>query len=806
MLVSLNWLKELTPYDGPSDQLAHTLTMRGLEVEEQFKPFARLQDLVTGRVVDCQPHPNADKLSLCQVDVGQEASLQIVCGAPNVQAGQCVAVAPVGVTLPDGMKIKRTKIRKVLSEGMICSEKELQLGEDHSGIMVLEHAFPPGTGLLKALNLDDLIFDIGITPNRADCLSILGVAREVAAAFSLPLTPPDPELTESEPATASQVTIAIDDPDLCPLYQARIIQGVDIGPSPAWMRYRLLSMGVRPINSIVDVTNYVLLELGHPLHAFDADLLEGKTVRVARARDHQRLVTLDEQERILSRDDLLIWDGTRPVALAGVMGGQNSEISSGSDHVLLECAVFHPGTVRKTARRLNLSSEASYRFERGVDQGGADLATDRAASLIQRLTGGRVLSGIARNEPRPLATDVPIVFRPERARQLLALDVDSSFCARSLKSLGCSLANSGPEQLTVTPPSYRLDLEREVDLIEEIGRVYGLENVPETLPRIAKPLHRPEPVPVFGPQQPSYEFMKQIKIWAQGLGFLEAVNYSFVGAAELEKLGLHTSGVIPVQNPLSADQDSLRPALAPGLLQSLESNLNQGHQDLRLFEVARTFEHHPESETTALERTALGLVLHGRRHPETWPWEDQPVDYHDIKGVIEHLLTTLGLDAPRWVLLEEHPFLFPAVAIELSGEVCGHTGQLKTEQARDYRARTPVWMAELHLDTLYALSCQGSIAYRPWPKFPPVHRDMTLIGTGEVAFESIIGVIDAAAVPVLESCTLADIYQPEGSAERSLTLRMTYRHPSKTLTDREVDKQHSRLGQLLIDALPLRFP
>ncbi len=805
MLLSLNWLKELTPYDGPPDELAHTLTMLGLEVEEQFKPFDPLQDLVTGLVLDCGPHPNADKLSLCQVDIGQGKPLQIICGAPNVAAGQCVAVAPVGTALPDGMKVKKTKIRQVRSEGMICSEKELQLGDDHSGILVLDPGCPPGTRLLQALNLDDLIFDIGITPNRADCLSVLGIAREVAAAFGLPLEPPHPVLSESDPETASRVSIEIDDPDLCPLYQARIIQGLSVGPSPAWMRYRLMSMGIRPINVIVDSTNYVLLELGHPLHAFDADLLEGGTLRVARARDNQRLVTLDEQERVLTHDDLLIWDGTKPVALAGVMGGHNSEISAASRNVLLECAVFHPGTVRKTARRMNLSSEASYRFERGVDQGGANLATDRATSLIQELAGGQVLKGIARNEPRPL-TQVSIAFRPERARQLLALDVDSTFCTQTLQGLGCSLTNSSPENWSVTPPSYRLDLEREVDLIEEIGRVYGLENVPETLPRIAKSLQKPGPVPAFGPQQPSYEFMKQIKTWAQGLGFLETVNYSFVGAAELEKLGLMDTTVVPVQNPLSADQDSLRPALAPGLLQSLAINLNQGHQDLRLFEVARTFAHHPESETTALERTALGLVLHGRRHPDTWPWEGRTVDYHDIKGAIEHLLSTLGLTSARFVQLEAHPFLFPAVAIELDGQVCGHTGQLKSELARDYRARTPVWMAELHLDTLCSLSSQQTLTYTPWPKFPPVHRDMTLIGTSEVAFEAITRVIVSADVPVLESCTLADIYQPEGSSERSLTLRMTYRHPAKTLTDKEVDKHHTTLGQMLIDSLPLRFP
>ncbi len=805
MFLSINWLKEFTPYTGSLDELAHQLTMLGLEVEEVLNPFAHLEPFLVGHVLDCSPHQNADSLSCCQVDIGGETPVAVVCGAPNVAAGQKVAVAPVGSSLPGGMKIKKAKIRGALSQGMICSEKELELSEDHSGIMVLDPKCTPGTGLLQALNLDTVVLDIGITPNRADCLSILGLAREVAAAFDLPLHLPEFQLQEEGEACSSLIRIQIDAPELCPLYQARIIQGLSIRPSPAWMRYRLLSMGLRPINNVVDVSNYVMLELGQPLHAFDRSLLEGGVIRVGCAADGQKFTTLDNQERVLGSGDLLIQDGVKPVALAGVMGGANSEINAHSTDLLLESAVFDPGNTRRTGRSLGLSSESAYRFERGVDQPGSTFALDRAAGLIQSLAGGRICTGRAVSEPRPWTPRV-VDFRPKRAQSLLALSTDAAASQKVLENIGCGVRPLHDKTLRVTPPSYRLDLEREVDLIEEIGRFHGFERIEAALPRIRKsPLDAD--AQVLGASLASHEFLNRTKTWAQGQGYAEAVNYSFCSRQELESLGLADEGIIPVHNPLSAEQDSMRPALAPGLLRNVRTNLDQGNQNLRFFEIARVFQHDPRSETTAREANRLGLLCHGRRNPSFWPWTDEAVSYLDLKGAIEHFFLSLGLEPARFSPGDAPQYCRSRIRMTLRGEDIGFLGRVQPGIAKDlYHARTPVWISEIDLDVLYRLSRGQSVVYRPWVKFPPVQRDITLICPPEVSYSQIQDVIAASNIPAQESISLQDVYQPDQSFECNLTLRITYRHHKKTLTDKEVDKQHFELGKKLLKALPVRFP
>ncbi|MFP5238223.1 MAG: phenylalanine--tRNA ligase subunit beta, partial [Acidobacteriota bacterium] len=414
MLLSLNWLREFVPYEGPVDTLADRLTMLGLEVEGVSRPFAAAADVVVGHVLTREKHPDADKLSVCTVDVGEAAPLQIVCGAPNVAAGQRVPVAKIGTVLPGGLAIKKSKIRGVESFGMICSEPELGLAEKSEGILVIEGEPAPGVTLAQAMNLDDTILEIGITPNRADCLSILGLARETAMAFGLPLSLPRFQLNESGEDATSLVSVTIEDPTLCPVYRARVLKGVAMGPSPAWMRYRLTAMGQRPVSNIVDVTNYVMLELGQPLHAFDRNLLAGGRIVVKRASDGMRFTTLDGQERTLTGSDLLICDAEKPVALAGVMGGENTEMNAASTEVLLECAVFNPATIRKTGRRLGISSESSYRYERGVDQPASLFAMNRAAALMAQVSGGTVLPGVACAEPAPWVS-TPLSFRPARA-------------------------------------------------------------------------------------------------------------------------------------------------------------------------------------------------------------------------------------------------------------------------------------------------------------------------------------------------------------------------------------------------------
>ncbi|MGM0423337.1 MAG: phenylalanine--tRNA ligase subunit beta [Thermodesulfobacteriota bacterium] len=803
MLLSVNWLQELTPYQGSVQELAHKLTMLGLEVEEQSIPFSHLQDMQVGRITECRTHSGADQLKLCRVNLGQEQELDIVCGAPNVATGQLVPVAPAGSSLPDGTRIKKAKIRGEKSQGMILSEKELGLGEDHTGIMLLEPGLEAGQSLLKALDLEDVILDIGLTPNRGDCLSVQGIAREVSAAFDLPLYPPETALQDEPPECSELLKVQIQEPELCPLYQARILTQPQLGPSPFWLRKRLLSLGLRPVNNIVDVTNYVLLELGQPLHAFDRGLLFGKLIQVACSGEKREFTTLDGQTQSLLPEDLLIWDQEKPVALAGIMGGANTEISPRTREVVLECAVFDPIRIRKTCRRLALGSESAFRFERGVDQAGSERALQRACHLLQKLSGAKIVQGVCRQEPRPWQSP-KIKFRPSRAAQLLALELDEEFCRNILQGLGCSIDQGQDSPWLVQPPSFRQDLGREVDLIEEIGRFYGFEEIASSPPSIRRPLD--QDTDSQASEQAGYEFLHLIKTWAQGQGLQEVINFSFVGQRDLTRLGLDGQKALRIQNPLSSDQDSMRPMLSPGLLQSLAWNAAQGNTQQQLFELARCFEPDSGSETRARERNLLGLALHGLRQPERWPWPRQEADFAELKGLLEHLFSRLLLPEFTCNLQQEHPFLQPAVGIELYGSQLGVMGSLDSKIARQERLRYPVWLAELDLDLLFRLQARQEFSYQPWPKFPPVVRDMTIVAGAEVSFKQLQDKIQEAGSPILHKFSLQDLYQPQDSSKRNLTLRLIYRHQERTLTDKEVDQEQARLGDLLLQDLPVSFP
>lgn len=798
MYLSLNWLREFTPYEGSAEDLAERLTMLGLEVEEISRPFAHLKDIVMGRVLEQKPHPRADRLSLCRVDMGGEQVLPIVCGAPNVARGQVVAVAKPGTVLPGGKEIRQTVIRGETSMGMICSEAELGLGEDGDGIMVFGEDFPPGGSLLQLLGLDDQVLNISVTPNRGDCLSILGLAREVAAEFNLPLNPPDTSVPEDGPAYAEHVAITIDDPDLCPLYQAGVVRGISVGPSPRWLQNRLLAVGQRPISNVVDVTNYILMEWGQPLHAFDRALLAGGAIRVARAGEGQSFTTLDGHERRLLPTDLLIWDAQKPVALAGVMGGANSEVAGGTTDIVLECAVFDPITIRKTSRRLGLQSEASYRFERGVDQPGSRLALNRALALIRETAGGSVMRGIAAQEPRPWQRP-KIAFRPHRARKILGVALDPEFCRTKLTALGCSVDTADPQRWRIQPPGFRRDLEREADLIEEVGRCHGLDRIPATLPRTARSLDRLESL------APNTGFCATVRHWARGLGLTEVINYSFVSTQELAFMGLDSLPAVALRNPLSEDQDMLRPMLAPGLLQSVRQNMAQGNTTIRLFEAAVVFQPDPGSETGAREPSRLGLALTGNRHPESWPWPVQGVDFTDIKGCIDHLMRRLGLGDAACVPLDGHPLCLPCAAVLVHGENAGWAGRVKPGIAEYFHARRDLFMAELDLDILQRLFSGLRPAFKALPKFPPVRRDMTLISSPDLAYSEIRETIRAEHMDLLQDTVLVDRFLPADRPEARLTLRLTYRHPERSLTNEEVDQTHQDLCSRLTRVLPVRF-
>ena len=631
MLLSLSWLREFTPYEGTAEALGDRLTMLGLELEDIRRPYDAISSIVVGYVVSCDNHPESDHLHVCKVDAGQGELLDIVCGAPNVAAGQKVPVALVGARMPDGMVIKKAKLRGAPSFGMICSERELGLTEDHTGIMVLPENFVVGKPLVEQLELDREVLDISITPNRADCLSVLGLARETALACRLPLSIPELPL-EQDSGAEVLVPIDIDDPEHCWLYSGRVITGVKIGPSPMRLRHRLHAVGVRPISNIVDVTNYILFECGQPLHSFDMDRLEGGRIVVRRAQEGDTFTTLDGQERLLTSADLCIRDGARAVALAGVMGGLNSEISDASTNVFLESAVFKPATIRKTSRRLGLSSEASYRFERGIDQRRSVWALDRACAMMAAVSGGRVQRGLSINEPRPFRA-AGIDFRPARADSLLGVHLTNEFDERVLTGMGCTVDKGENSPVwRVSQPSWRPDLTREADLIEEVGRVHGLDTIAPVLPAFARNLDR------AGEPESRYGFWSRLKRWGAGLGLNEAVNYSFVGHKDMDHLALPREGRISIMNPLSAEQDALRTALAPGLLYDLRNNLAQGAQGLRLFELANIFEADAASETTARETGMLGVLLYGARYDTAWPQTEGDMDYADLKGVVENLL------------------------------------------------------------------------------------------------------------------------------------------------------------------------
>ncbi len=801
MLLSMKWLREFVPYTGTAEELGHRLTMLGLELEEIVRPFDDIADIVIGQVVTCEKHPEADKLSVCTVDVGAEEVLNIVCGAPNVRQGLRVPVAMVGVVMPGGMVIKKAKLRGVPSHGMICSERELGLSEDHSGIMELPADAPVGTKFVDYFDMDREVLNISITPNRADCTSVLGLAREVAVAYGLPLTMPQVNVEEHGADCSNDVKITIPDAELCPLYQGRIIEGVKIAPSPYKMRYRLIACGIRPISNMVDVTNYVLLEVGQPLHAFDKDKIKGNEIIIAASVQGEKLTTLDGQERELVAQDITIRDPQGPIALAGTMGGLDSEITESSKAVFLESAVFRANSVRKTARRLGLHSEASYRFERGVDHVGNTFAMDRAAALMAELGGGTVRQGVCKNEPAPWQAP-HMTFRLQRANDLLGLTqeqgLNAEFCEKVLISLGCTVTDTDKAVWHVTAPSWRHDMEREADLIEEVGRVYGLDNIEPVLPVVRHSLDD------AGSEENVYEFWARIKKWGLGLGLNEAVNYSFVGHKDLDHLNLPTEGRVSIANPLSAEQDVLRTALIPGMLHTLRNNLAQGNTGLRLFELAHIFSADATSDTTVKEEGRVALLMYGQRYDGTWPQVQADADYSDIKGLVEHLLTSLHLPTATYAIAEGHAYLLPAISVSVQGKELGLMGRVRPVMAEPYHAKKDVWYAELDLDMLRELVRQARIAFTALPVYPPVRRDMTVMTDGTISVDAIRACVSTVKLSLLEDIRVIDVFEPSEN-ERNITFRLTFRHAERTLKDSEVDKEKDKIVSALTQNLEVRI-
>ena len=800
MLLSLNWLREFVPYEGTGAELGDRLTMVGLELDGLERPFEALRPIVVGYVAECGRHPEADKLSVCRVDVGDEV-LDIVCGAPNVAKGQKVAVVKVGVTLPTGLTVKKAKLRGQPSHGMICSEFELGLSDDHDGILVLDPDAPVGASLLDALGIDDEVLDVSVTPNRGDCLSVLGLAREVSVITGLPLSLPRFSRREQGADASQTLQITVEQPELCPLYHGVLIEGATVAKSPFRLRCRLQSVGVRPISNLVDATNYVLMELGQPLHAFDLDTIKGGRVIVRGANEGERFTTLDGQERVLTAADITIRDAESILCLGGVMGGLDSEITAKSSRVFLESAIFNPTNIRKTSRRLNLHSEAAFRFERGVDQQGATFAMERAAHLMAELSGGFVRPGVMKHEPVPFAAP-RIGLRKQRAETVLGIPLEAGFCADTLTKLGCAVARAPKEEgerFTVDAPSWRSDLVREADLIEEIARIYGVDRIPAVLPKI------PHVLESAGKPESMYDFLSRVKHWGRAGGLNETITYSFVSHRDLDHLGIPQEGRISIMNPLSDDLNVLRTHLAPGLLNSLRNNLAQNASSVRLMECASAFTADPASETTAREVPHLGVILHGNRFDQAWPQPEGDLDYADLKGIIEHLLASFSLPEGRFaVAAKPLPWLAPCVDISVNGTSIGLCGRVKPDIADPYHARKPVWMAEINLETLHGLTLANRVVFASLPVFPPVRRDITFIAPATVTAGAILDAVRASRSPLLTDVAVIDCFEPQDKDERNITFRLTFRHNQRTLKDAEADKQRGLIADAVQKTLPVR--
>jgi len=803
MKFTIDWLNEYVDTSGFTPaELADHLTMLGLEVDAVTELFQELAPVKTALVISVVRHPDADSLSLCQVAVGPE-TLQIVCGAPNVRAGLAVAIALPGTILPGGVKIKKSKVRGIESFGMLCSERELGLSTGHSGIMELPADTPHGLFLSDALGLRETLVEVDLTPNRPDCASVIGIAREVAGIIDRPLVLPVESL-DVQSSTAA-FSVDVESAILCPRYSARLISGITIGPSPWWLRKRLLSIGLRPINNVVDVTNLVMMEYGQPLHAFDFDKLTGKKIVVRHpAKDELDFTTLDGVVRKLDAEMLMICDGAQPVAVAGIMGGLNSEVSDTTTTILLESACFDPVSIRKTARKLNLSSEASYRFERGVDPGGCLLAMERAVRLLCEVAGGTAEPGGVDKYygQKPFKT---LTLRIGRTSDLLGVPLDYETIEKVLTSIGFRCKQKDGDSLWVGAPSFRVDIEREIDLVEEIARLIGYNSIPITLPTVQ--LSYPE-------QDISRTIRTEIGTLLTGIGYFEAINYSFTAEKHLQWLGLdaedHRCRFVRLINPLSEEQSVMRTMLLPGLLENVQRNINFQKSGIKLFETGKVFTPKGDNEQPQ-EKTRLTGVLSGNRFGESSPYhfKQQPVDFLDAKGAVEYLLQGLRFMGPAasaplsFSSADQErmePFVDPlqCLAISAEGEQLGSVARILPVVLRKFGIKQELFFFDLDLDALCNLEAVAK-NFASLPVFPAVNRDIALLVPEQVAAGELVDAVLQAGESLIERCEIFDIYQGESlkSGYKSVALSVTYRSPQKTLTEKNVEKVHLKIVTML---------
>ncbi len=793
MKVPVSWLNEYVDVSDLSvKELSDRLTFSGVEVEGIEEVGAVLDDhFVVGEVLACEKHPNSDHLHICKVSDGAQ-EWQVVCGAPNARAGLKVAFAKIGAVVPEGgFSIKKAKLRGVESFGMLCSARELKLSEEHAGIMELDLALKTGTPLRDVLPPPETVLDLEITWNRPDCLSIVGIAREFAAILKRPLRLPDVSFPEDGEPVGSFAKVVVEDPAKCPRYTARVMTGVKDGPSPAWMQRRLELCGVRAISLTVDVTNYVMLEVGQPLHAFDYRKLAERTIVVRCARPDEAITTLDGVARKLDPSMLVIADAKEPSAVAGIMGGAGSEIAAGTEHVLLESALFDPASTKFTATKLGLSTESSRRFERGVDPDLADLASRRAVSLLVRHGQAVVANGVIDADARGFRPG-EVTLRFKRAQEVIGVALPADEMIGILESLGLAAVSRDGEAATFRIPSFRLDLTLEADLIEEIARMHGLDAIPDQMP---------DSTAVSALDDRPFYARARCRQLLLGLGFSEAMHYSFLSAQELNAFDRRDEAkraVLP--NPVSADYGVLRDSLLPQLVGSLGRNASRQVESAGLFEMGRVFFLGPDGKPAEEERVSLGMM---------GPFGRSPVDRRRavsseeallwLKGAVEALAAALHVSAPAFKLCE-HPAMEPgwAVEITLNGEAAGCMGLVSQALRHQWRMTSPMPVAELRLAPLLAGAAKGG-AVKPVPQYPAVRRDIAFVADASVTHRQAVDAMRKDAPPELTGIELFDIFQSKeiGKGKRSLGYALEFRSPERTLTDQEVNEAFAKIIRAL---------
>ena len=807
MKVSLSWLNDYIDIQMDAAALAEALTMAGLEVDSVTDRYGYLDSVLVGRVAEVNPHPNADKLTICSVETGDRSHI-VVCGAPNVAEGMLSPLALPGTVLPDGTRLEESVIRGQKSHGMLCSELELGLGIDGSGIWALDPSLQIGSRLAEALGLADTVFEFDLTPNRPDCLSVIGIAREIAAIQKTALKYPDYGLEDKKDAISKLTSVTIEDPDHCPRYSARLVENIVVKPSPFWLQDRLLSVGLRPINNIVDITNFVMMETGQPLHAFDFDQLAENRIVVKTAADGDKFSTLDQKERLLNSHMLMICDGEKPVGIGGVMGGLNSEIEDSSTRVLIEGAHFNPVSIRKTSKTLGLSTDASHRFERGVDPEGTVRAVTRAAVLMVELGEGRLVDGIIDEYPLPQKVN-RVSLSVANTHRLLGIRLDGNDIKKLLESIEFKIekmtSDGGDEQLVVVPPSYRMDISRPEDLMEEVARLAGYNNIPTTFPAM----------PAEGrPQNRKLVLRNRLKNLMAGFGFTEAITYSFVAEASCDRLNINAEderrNFIHILNPLSEEQAVMRTSLATGLIETAAGNIARQVKNIKIFEIGKIFIK-TESRQLPWEPEYLAALWTGARHGISWHGREISCDFYDIKGIADGLIEALKLENIRFTAMADKNCEYTrpgyTAAIMTGDTPVGLVGEIDPRVREGFDLKQPAYILELNLEQIYPLIPQTK-SYRPIPRFPAIYRDITIIVDRDVESQAVLDSAVNLREPLVESIHLFDVFEgnPIVAGKKSVSFRVTYRSADKTLEDDDVNELHKSITERLLKEFEATLP